>query len=128
MTKHVTLDAFKKPSPEAAPLAQMFVQGQHSVCALSHYAAIVDAQKDVEVYQLGDVDCPICLRRMVEKHEALADVFRARLALLTTEPKRCRVYDTDCINPSYCNARDACCAGDPDCQPTIQPLIGKEVP
>ena len=29
----------------------------------------------------------------------------------------CRIYDTACLNPSYCNARDACCAGDPDCKP-----------
>ena len=89
------------------------------LCRQSHYAAIVDAQKDVEIYQLGDVDCPSCLARMADKHAALAEVFRARLAALTevkTEVKRCRVYDTACINSSYCDARDACCAGDPDCR------------
>lgn len=52
------------------------------ICGQSHYAAIVEAQKDVEVYQLGDVDCADCLRRMAEKHEALAEVFRARLTAL----------------------------------------------
>jgi len=30
---------------------------------------------------------------------------------------KCRIYDTDCINPRFCNERDACCAGDPECRP-----------
>lgn len=49
------------------------------LCRQSHYAAIVDAQKAVEVYRLGDVDCPDCLRRMADKHAALAALFRERL-------------------------------------------------
>ncbi len=92
------------------------------LCSKSHYAAIVEAQKDVEVYQLGDLDCPDCLRRMVEKHEALVETFRARLLKLEQDSSiktdRCRVYDAPCINPSYCAAHDACCAGDPDCVPS----------
>lgn len=48
----------------------------------THYAVIVEAQKDVEVYQRGDLDCSDCLRRMVEKHVALAEVFRAKLAAI----------------------------------------------
>lgn len=102
-----------------------FVQGQRAVCGLlgpedqlclqSHYAAVVEAAKDVEVYQLGDVDCSNCLRLMAEKHEELAKVFRSRLAALST--RRCRIYDAPCINPKYCDERDACCAGDPNCKP-----------
>jgi hypothetical protein len=49
------------------------------LCLQSHYAAVVEAQKAVEIYQLGDVDCPSCLRRMIDKHEALAETFRQRL-------------------------------------------------
>lgn len=29
--------------------------------------------------------------------------------------KQCRIYDTACIDPSFCDRRDACCAGDPNC-------------
>lgn len=56
--------------------------GETKVCAQSHYAVIVEAQKDAEVYQRGDLDCAECLRRMVETHAALADVFRAKLAAI----------------------------------------------
>lgn len=55
-------------------------------CAQSHYVTIVEARKDVEVYQLGDVDCPACLRCMVAKHGALVDMFRARLAKIWSSP------------------------------------------
>ena len=37
---------------------------------------------------------------------------------------RCRVYDTDCLNPAYCAAHDACCAGDPACKP-VQIIEGE---
>lgn len=30
---------------------------------------------------------------------------------------KCRIYDTDCINPVFCDLYDACCAGDMDCKP-----------
>lgn len=163
---------------------------QKQLCLQAHYAAIVEAHRDVEIYQHGDVDCSSCLRRMADKHAALADVFRARLDALTPSEegsnyrsatrgrfklavfgdgavhllhkresnmfpqqiltsdhelddlrslliedlagewdrehsRRCRVYDTECINPSYCDAHDACCAGDPDCVP---PSGREEVP
>ena len=78
------------------------VDGQ--LCLRSHYASVVEAHKEVEVYQLGDVDCSSCLRRMAEKHEALAAVFRARLAALA--PHRCRVYDTSSHQPGA-TANDA---------------------
>jgi hypothetical protein len=84
------------------------------LCLQAHYVAIVEAHKDAEVYKHGNVDCASCLRRMVEKHEALAEVFRSRLSSLAM-PVRCRVYDTECINHDYCNDHDACCAGDPNC-------------
>lgn len=32
---------------------------------------------------------------------------------------KCRIYDTNCINPRYCDEHDACCAGDPDCRPEV---------
>ena len=112
MTKHAK--GTSKKLPLVAGAWEAATGGQ--LCLQAHYAAIVEAHKDVEIYQLGDVDCPSCLRLMAEKHEAIAEMFRARLAALTG-PARCRVYDTACINPSYCAARDACCAGDPDCQP-----------
>lgn len=100
-------------------------------CPRSHYAVIVDA-RSVEIYKqpsLGDLDCQDCLHRMAAQHETLAAVFRARLTapLEPLEPsdpvaerfKQCRVYDALCINPIYCDARDACCAGDPDCRKEV---------
>jgi len=92
---------------------------QDQLCLHSHYVTIVEAHKDVEIYQHGDVACPSCLRRMAEKHAALAEVFRARLATLAGSLPRCRTYDAACINPSYCEARDACCAGDPACRAEV---------
>ena len=102
---------------EASPHYDQSEYGSLSIkrCETSHYAAVVEAHKDVEIYQLGDVDCPSCLRRMADKHQAIAAVFRARLAA-RTQP--CLIYTkAACINPSYCTARHACCAGDPDCVP-----------
>jgi len=32
---------------------------------------------------------------------------------------RCRIYDTPCINPAYCDKYDACCAGDMNCKPPM---------
>lgn len=55
-------------------------------CWKSHYATIVAAQEDVEVYQHGDLDCLDCLRSMVAKHAALVDVFRSRLAAIGGAP------------------------------------------
>ena len=91
---------------------------EEKLCEQSHYATVAEALKDVEIYHLGAVDCRSCLKLMVEKHEAVAAVFRARLNMLTIGPARCRVYDAECINSRYCTERDACCAGDPDCKPS----------
>lgn len=85
------------------------------LCTESHYAVIVVAQKDNEIYQLGDSDCPICLASMANKHAALAEVFRLRLAALKRVKRFC-VYGDMCLNPIYCDERDACCEGDPDCR------------
>lgn len=59
---------------------------EERLCEQSHYVTIVEARKDVEVYQLGDVDCPACLRRMVAKHGTLVDMFRSRLATIWSPP------------------------------------------
>jgi hypothetical protein len=69
------------------------------------------------------IDCPKCLRQALAASEARTHVLRDLLSkaeiLLSTQ--RCRVYDTACLNPAYCDARDACCAGDPDCKPEPVP-------
>ena len=49
------------------------------LCPQSHYATVVEANhKTDEIYQLGEADCACCLQRMVDKHEALAEVFRRK--------------------------------------------------
>lgn len=55
---------------------------EDQLCVQAHYASIVEAQKAVEVYQLGDLDCADCLRSMVDKHAALVEVFRSRLVAI----------------------------------------------
>lgn len=55
------------------------------VCETSHYAAIVEVHKDTEIYQRGDVECLSCLRCMVDKHQAVVDVFHSRLAALSPD-------------------------------------------
>ena len=52
---------------------------EEQLCLRSHYAVIVEAHKDSEIYQRSDDDCPSCLRRMADKHQEIADMFRARL-------------------------------------------------
>jgi len=63
------------------------------VCQKSHYAAIVEANKDVEIYQLGDDECPACLRIMVQKHEVLADMFRSWLADHPSDVRRALCHE-----------------------------------
>ena len=89
-------------------------------CTERHYVVIMEGHKDVDVYQRDTAECPICLERIADGLFALAEIFRSRLAALAPI-KKCRVYDTACINPSYCDARDACCAGDPDCRAVCDP-------
>ena len=62
-------------------------------CPESHYAAIVEANKDVEIYQLGDNECAICMRIMMQKHEILADMFRSWLANSSADPRRALCHE-----------------------------------
>lgn len=71
---------------QAARGAQGLQGPEEQICETSHYAAVVEASKDIEIYQLGDVDCPICLRHMAAKHQAIADLFRARLVEIGEAP------------------------------------------
>lgn len=57
-----------------------------SPCQHSHYATIVEALTEAEIYQQGTADCPSCLRRMVEKHGVLVEIFQGRLAVLESAP------------------------------------------
>jgi hypothetical protein len=50
-------------------------------CERSHYATIIEATC-VEIYQLGEEDCPICLRLLADRHEQISLIFRKRLAAL----------------------------------------------
>ena len=65
------------------------------------------------------IDCPKCLRQALAASEARSHVLRELLAKAENiqSSQRCRIADTLCINPAYCEARDACCAGDPNCLP-----------
>jgi hypothetical protein len=65
-------------------VADSETEGQ--LCLSSHYAVVVEAHKDSEIYQRGDADCRSCLIRMAEKHQAVADVFRARLIAIGETP------------------------------------------
>lgn len=38
---------------------------------------------------------------------------------------KCRVYDSPCIHPAYCAEQDACCAGDPNCKSSNDPVTVK---
>lgn len=67
---------------QAARAAQGLHGPEEQLCEISHYAANVEAQKDVEIYWLGAVDCSSCLRRMADKHQAIAEMFREKLAAL----------------------------------------------
>lgn len=40
---------------------------------------------------------------------------------------KCRIYDADCINAEFCAARDACCAGDPECTATAVAQLEKNL-
>jgi hypothetical protein len=83
VTKHAFTGSY---AMQAARGVQGMLFSEDRLCAQSHYAAVVEALKDVEIYQLGDLDCASCLRLMADKHAALAEVFRAKLASLGGEP------------------------------------------
>ncbi len=90
-----------------------------ALCALASSAdQIGEATRSI----FGDVDCPDCLRRAITEGEERNRVLRDLLAKVeVSAPQRCRIYDTACINPSYCDAHDACCAGDMNCKPSAKP-------
>ncbi len=88
------------------------------ICELTSTAEMIG---DTVRVIFGPVDCPACLRRAIVEAEERSRVLRDLLAKVEVKPeiKRCRAYDALCINPSYCDARDACCAGDPACRAEV---------
>ena len=52
-------------------------------CPQSHYVTIVSAQRDTEIYQHGKDDCESCLACMADKHAAISEMFRSKLAATT---------------------------------------------
>lgn len=85
-----------------------------AICETSFFVESID-----EMTRLAyrNIDCVACLQRAIAASEQRTSVIRDLLAKVEAEVKWCRVYDTECINPTFCDARDACCAGDPDCTP-----------
>jgi len=51
-------------------------------CEKSHYVSIVEVDKG-EIY--CEVECPSCMRRMADQHEAIAQQFRTRLIKMKKE-------------------------------------------
>ena len=87
-----------------------------SICETTFFIEVaVDATRAAYF----SIDCPKCLRQALAASEARSHVLRELLAKADNiqSSLRCRIYDTPCVNPAYCDARDACCAGDPDCKP-----------
>jgi len=91
------------------------VKGQ-SICETTFF---VESAVDTTRSAYFDTECPKCLRQALKASEARTHVLADLLskAEIAHSTQRCRVNNTACINPSYCDARDACCAGDPDCKP-----------
>lgn len=52
-------------------------------CLQSHYTTIISTQKDAEIYRQGESDCTDCLTRMADKHAAISEMFRSKLAATT---------------------------------------------
>ena len=116
--------------------AQGMLFPEDRLCAQSHYAAIVEAQKDVEIYQLGDLDCTDCLRCMADKHAALAATFRARLAAAdlcgeAAEPLRALCHGCSemvevkggKLAPHHGESGDGCSLNGADVQIYLHPLV-----
>ena len=95
---------------------------ERSICEETFFVASVD---ETTRSAFRDINCPACLRQAIASSERRTQSIRELLATLEAEVRRCRVYDTACINPSYCDARDACCEGDPACTPVNR---GEEQP
>lgn len=93
-----------------------------TICTTPFFVeAIVDTARSAYL----SIDCPKCLRQALAASEARTHVLRDLLSKVETalSTRRCWVLNTVCLNPAYCDARDACCAGDPDCKPE-----GEEIP
>ena len=91
------------------------VHRDQALCETSFFVEGVD-EATRSTYR--GIDCGPCLRRALAAAEQRASVLRDLLALAEGAPaKWCRAHDAPCLNPSYCDARDACCVGDPDCRP-----------
>ena len=117
---------------QAGRAAQGLLGPDDRLCATSHYAAIVDAKKDVELYQLGDVDCSSCQRRMADKHVALAALFQARLAA-TEQFDSMRALCHECsemvevtdgkLAPHHGQSGDGCSLNGADAQIYLHPRV-----
>ena len=93
---------------------------EQTICETTFY---VEALVDQTRAAYFSIDCPKCLRQALAASEARSHVLRELLskAEIAVVSRRCRINDTVCLNPAYCDARDACCAGDPDCKPEVFP-------
>lgn len=80
-------------SPHFTGAQTQLMLAENPQCSTSHYAAIVEANKDVEIYQLGDDECPACMRLMMQKHEVIADMFRSWLAAAPSDPRRALCHE-----------------------------------
>ena len=129
MTKHALTGSL---FVQAGRAAQGLISPDDHLCATSHYAAIVDAKKDVELYQLGDVDCSSCQRRMADKHAALAALFQARLAA-AEQPDPMRALCHECsemveviegkLAPHHGESGDGCTHNGSDAQIYLHPRV-----
>ena len=103
------------------------------LCTTSHYAEIVDAKKDIELYQLGDVDCSSCQRRMADKHTALAALFQARLAVTKQIADPVRALCHECsemvevidgkLAPHHGESGEGCALNGADAQIYLHPRV-----
>ena len=103
------------------------------LCETSHYVAIVDAKKDVELYQLGNGDCSSCQRRMADKHAAVAGLFRARLAAAEQSVESERALCHECsemvevidgkLAPHHGESGDGCALNGADAQIYLHPRV-----
>jgi hypothetical protein len=117
--------------------AQGMLFPEDRLCAQSHYAALVSAKKDVELYQLGDVDCASCQRQMADKHAALAALFRARLAAAEQPGAPLRALCHGCsemveiidgkLAPHHGESGDGCGLNGVDAQIYLHPQVADRI-
>ena len=129
MTKHALTGSL---FVQAGRAAQGLLGPDDRLCATSHYAAIVDAKKDVELYRLGEVDCSSCQRRRADKHAALAALFQARLAAVEqTAPVRALCHECSemvevldgKLAPHHGESGDGCARNGADAQIYLHPRV-----